>query len=346
LEECDQSGEEDNDQGGEEAASVSLSLSGEETRRVVDVSSSESSDDLPPLEDSEEEERKTWKEKDDPFKIHVSSKDIDLMEKNLPNFLKAHPMGDGWSIRVPPPDGTISWEDTERNANGYFGCYEAAFRAGLRFPLHQAVKAILRGYGLGVWQLSHNSWANILGYVAACEFQGVHPGWEAFAKMHYLSRNPGGFRAWYTLSTLPQYMMTLDKVSKFDGWKHRFYLCTAPTKRENYELRLYNKKPDLMGRKCCLPRIPDEDFDKIIEADLFGLTDATLSTGEVIKVPKNWIPKSAWFRDECFLAACGLGHMFDRSMRLNHFRLGYFCVGNEFLVNVLTVFRLTLQEKH
>ena len=92
---------------------------------------------------------------------------------------------------------------------------------------------------------------------------------------------------------------------------------SAPTRRENYESRLYNKKPDLLGRKCALPRIPEEDFDKIIEADFFGLTDATLSTGETIKVPKNWIPKSAWFRDECFLAACGLGHMFSKRMRLS-----------------------------
>ncbi|XP_021754769.1 uncharacterized protein LOC110720072 [Chenopodium quinoa] len=61
--------------------------------------------------------------------------------------------------------------------------------------------------------------------------------------------------------------MTLDKVSKFDGWKHRFYLLSAPSKRENYEFRQYNKKPDLMSRKCALPRIPDEDFDKIIEEE-------------------------------------------------------------------------------
>ena len=31
----------------------------------------------------------------------------------------------------------------------------------------------------------------------------------------------------------------------------------------------------------------EEDFNKVIEADFFGLTDATLSTGETIKVPKN-----------------------------------------------------------
>jgi hypothetical protein len=253
-----------------------------------------------------------------------------------------HPLGDGYKIRVPPELGTIAWGDDQQNANSYFGCYEAAFKAGLRFPLHQAVRAILRGYGLGLWQLTPNSWTNILGYVAACEFQGLNPGWEAFASMHYLSRSPGGWRAWYTLTTQPQYMMTLDKVSKFDGWKHRFYLMSAPTRRENYEFRLYNKKPDLLGRKCALPRIPEEDFDKIIEADFFGLTDATLSTGETIKVPKNWIPKSAWFRDECFLAACGLGHMFSKRMRLSLYPSVVFFYQNCFMI--LTNFLLFAEE--
>ena len=100
LEECDQ--------GGDEAASAPLNQSEEETESDSSASTSESSGDLPPLQDNEEEERKKWNEKDDPFNIHVSSKDRIQMEENLKNFTKMHPLGDGYRIRVPPENGTIS----------------------------------------------------------------------------------------------------------------------------------------------------------------------------------------------------------------------------------------------
>ena len=121
------------------------------------------------LEDSEVEERKEWKDEGDPFWIHVSARDQANMEKGLEVFKSKRPLGDGYSIWVPPEIGTIAWPDDQSNANKYFGCYEAAFLAGLRFPLHDTIKAILRGYGLGMWQLTPNSWVNILGYIAACE---------------------------------------------------------------------------------------------------------------------------------------------------------------------------------
>ncbi|XP_021770571.1 uncharacterized protein LOC110734709 [Chenopodium quinoa] len=66
---------------------------------TASASTSESSDDLPPLEDSEEEERKKWSEKEDPFKIHVSTKDMVQMEENLKSFSQMHPLGDGRSFK-------------------------------------------------------------------------------------------------------------------------------------------------------------------------------------------------------------------------------------------------------
>ena len=76
---------------------------------------------------------------------------------------------------MPPEMGTIVWEDNQQNANGYFGCYEAASLVGRRFHLHNTIKAILRGYGLGIWQLTPNSWVNILNYISACEMQNIKP---------------------------------------------------------------------------------------------------------------------------------------------------------------------------
>ncbi|XP_021746664.1 uncharacterized protein LOC110712508 [Chenopodium quinoa] len=121
LEECDQ--------GDDEAVSAPLTQNEEETESDRSASTSESSDDLPPLEDSEEEERKKCNEKDDPFNIHVSAKDRIQMEENLKDFTQMHPLGEGYRIRVPPENDIITWEDDQENANSYFGCFEAAFKA-------------------------------------------------------------------------------------------------------------------------------------------------------------------------------------------------------------------------
>ena len=244
--------------GGEDAASGDAS--GRDGGATA--SSSESSGPLSPLEDSEVEERKRWNEQGDPLRIRVSARDRASMERSLGAFVMKRPLGDGYTLRPPTKGTTVVWSDARPNANRYFGCYEAAFLAGVRFPLHPTIRAILRGYDLGIWQLTPNSWVNILGYIAACEMQGLNPGWEAFAHMHYLSRSPGGWRAWYTLTTLPNYLMTLDKPSKWHTWKGRFYLASAPSRQENHELRRYNKKPDLLGQKCALPTVPSDDYDQ------------------------------------------------------------------------------------
>ena len=97
--------------------------------------------------------------------------------------------------------------------------------------------------------------------------------------MHFLSRSPGGWRAWYALTTYPQYLMTLDKPSKWSDWKNRFYLVSAPSKEGNREYRTYNRKPDLMGNKCKKVQILDGDCERLIEAVFFELTTTALSNG-------------------------------------------------------------------
>ncbi|XP_021739818.1 uncharacterized protein LOC110706234 [Chenopodium quinoa] len=297
--------------GGEEVASVERRNSSQE------ASSSASGSTLDPVErssiyltpsvDSEEEERPSWQTKGDPLMITVSTKDRAMMQNNLADFVLKRPLGTGYRLVVPPAKGTIAWEDDQCNADDWFGCYEAAFLAGLRFPLHDTIKAILRGYGLGIWQLTPKCWVNILGYIAACEMQDLNPGWEAFAHMHYLSRSPGGWRAWYTLTTYPQYLMTLDKPSKWLDWKSHFYLVKAPTNEENREFPTYNRKPELLGQKCQMPPVPERDREAILDSHFFELVPSTLSTGEVIRVPKH-----EFLRDEAFLSACGLSSMFEK----------------------------------
>lgn len=259
-----------------------------------------------------DEEAYKWPAKGDPTDMTMSARDVVTLNATLPAFLKKKPVGEEWEVVVPPVEASVVWTDDVDNADNYFGCYEAAFTSGLRFPLHRCIKAILKGYNLGVWQLTPNSWVNILGYIAACELQGVKPSWQAFAHMHYLSRAPGGWNAWYTLTTLLEYMMTLDKPSKWSNWKSKFYVVSSPSPQLNRRLRRYNNHPPLLGRKCALPRVPGEAWDQIMQKGLFLKTTAPLDDGGEIIVPQFWVPHPDWFKDEAFLSLCNLSTMFNK----------------------------------
>ena len=247
-----------------------------------------------------------------PFKTRMKPGDLALLESGFEAFKEQHPFGEEWDIIVPPADAVLAWGDDIENADNYFVCYEAVIEAGLRFPLHRGIRKILKGYDLGVWQLTPNSWVNILSYIAACEFQDIEPSFTAFAHMHYLKSAPGGFGAWYTISTLPEYLMSLDKVSKWGGWKDKWYLVSSPSIRMNKILRRYNKEPALIGQKAVRPALTSNAREQIIEPEFFKTTTEPLGDGSQIVVPKNWIPHPDFFKDERFLSACGLSTMFPK----------------------------------
>ncbi|XP_021729374.1 uncharacterized protein LOC110696396 [Chenopodium quinoa] len=295
--------------------------SGEGSHDEESGSDEESSKKAAPID----EEAYKWPAKGDPTDMTMSARDVVTLNATLPAFLKKKSVGEKWEVVVPPVEASVVWTDDVDNADNYFGCYEAAFTAGLRFPLHHCVKAILRGYDLGVWQLTPNSWVNILGYIAACELQDVRPSWEAFAHMHYLSRAPGGCNAWYTLTMVPEFMMTLDKPSKWSNWKSKFYVVFSPSPQLNHRLRRYNKHPALLGRKCALPKVQAEAWDQIMDKVLFLKTTARLDDGSEIIVPQLWVLHPDWFKDECFLSLCNLSTMFTKG-RLPHDRIFTGCI--------------------
>ena len=49
-----------------------------------------------------------------------------------------------------------------------------------------------------------------------------------------------------------------------------------------------------------------------MEPGFFETTTEPMGDGTHIIVPKNWIPHPDFFKDECFLSACGLSTMFPR----------------------------------
>ena len=123
-----------------------------------------------------------------PYFTHISLSTQKTRLKGLDEFRDTYVMGAGYEVKVPALTDAVVWPLNQSYQDTAFGCYAAVIQAGLRFPLDPAIEGILDGYRLGIWQLTPNSWVNILGYVAACRMQNVEPGFEAFASMHYLSK--------------------------------------------------------------------------------------------------------------------------------------------------------------
>ena len=72
------------------------------------------------------------------------------MASGLANFRRKVVLGYGYTLSVPNEGDTITWPSLASYQDKAFGCYEAAFQAGLCFPLHPAVERILDGYELGI----------------------------------------------------------------------------------------------------------------------------------------------------------------------------------------------------
>ena len=261
-----------------------------------------------------------------PYYQHVPPGRRSAMASGLANFRRKVVLGYGYTLSVPNEGDTITWPSLASYQDRAFGCYEAAFQAGLRFPLHPAVERILDGYQLGIWQLVPNSWINILGYVAACEMLQVEASFEAFAHMHYLSRAPArGGEGWYTLTTCKGYMMAVGKENKWKDWRTKFYIVKSADSRLNQKYNRWNKDPPLLAGRSALPPIPRRAKEEIMDAGLFTVSVWTNDEGDKEVTPQCYLPLYKWFEEGTFLAACGLSSEMPRGSRPSVLYAIYFC---------------------
>ena len=231
------------------------------------------------------------------------------MIKGLENFRRRHEMGNGYTIRPCDEDGHVLITRRVENAEEYFGCYEATIQAGIRFPLHPAISEILSGYDVGLFQLSPNSYFNILGYIVGYTLQKVTPTFTAFSFMHYMTRAPYGEK-WFILNTRKEYMMTLSKNNKWKDWKHRFYYIHATQQAaSNFKLNRFNEEPPLLGKVPDTPLLTLKDRKEIIEPGLFEVEELE-HEGVMLSVPKFYAPRYEWLMSSVFLSAFGLSDQY------------------------------------
>lgn len=252
-----------------------------------------------------------------PYFCHVPKGRIKAMKEKLYTFLSDHEMGPNFNLFVPDPEDAVVWPETISYGDACFGCYEAAIKAGLRFPLHPAVQKILDGYEVGLWQLAPNSWFNILGYVAGCEMYRVEPNFEAFTHMNYLSRTPkASGTGWYQLTSHKGFLMTRGKENKWKDWRNTFYLIQTSDPLLNKRYNRWNRNPPLLAGGAGMPPVPRQARGEILDRGLFKVkTQFNPTSGAREQVPLYCIPEFKWLYDEYFLAACGLSSRASRGSR-------------------------------
>ena len=259
----------------------------------------------------------SYREQNTPYYCTVPRGRITAMQEKVESFIANHTMGPDFLVFVPDPEDTVVWPAGTSYDSACFGCYEAAIKAGLRFPLHPAVQRILDGYELGLWQLAPNSWVNVLGYVAGCELHGVEPSFEAFAHMNYLSRTPkAGGTGWYQLTSHRGYLMTRGKANKWKDWRSTFLIIESSDTELNKRFNRWNRNPPLLAGGRSMPPVPPKAKKEILDKGLFKVESKVNSTSGVREqVPLHCVPSFKWLYDEYFLAACGLSSRCSRGSR-------------------------------
>ena len=218
---------------------------------------------------------------------------------NIKKYREYCDFGEGYKLGFPKPTTVVS-----HLCPRSVPVYEAVIDLGLRFPLHPFILEVLEGYGLGIWQITPNSWTNIFGYIATCELMGYPLSFPLFAFMHKLSRVCATTNSWYILSTRRSFMMTFSKPSKWKNWHGKFLYVTFDDEALWKILTRRNSEPYLLGANPDLPPIhPDHEF--VLEDRLFE-TDVFISQKKRLIVPRVWTPDWTFFRHENFLCATGL----------------------------------------
>lgn len=160
---------------------------------------------------------------------------------SLGEYRAACAFGSGYKVKMPKKGSKV----TEVPPN-CVPVYESSLDLGLRFPLHPFITTVLYGYELGIWQLTPNSWTNILGYIATCELRGYPLSFAVFCKMHTLTRVSSDCDAWFVLSTKKNFMMTAFKPSKWDNFINRFFYIEMTDTELVDRLACWNATPYLV----------------------------------------------------------------------------------------------------
>ena len=142
---------------------------------------------------------------------------FNTLSRRWKDFQAKYNFGSDYAIRKPALGSNVVGHSKK-----YVPVYWPVLEADLYFPLHPMIMEILRGCEVGLWQITPNSWLNILGYIATSELKGLPMSFNIFSHLHSLDRVPCSYDAWYTVWCRPNVMTAYQKPSKWRDWRDRF----------------------------------------------------------------------------------------------------------------------------
>ena len=174
--------------------------------------------------------------------VHPSvTKEHNTMTLEELGFLReTYSIPQGVQLRLPEEGETIL-----SARPGEVAFYEAAFPAGLRFPIPIIIRSILLFYNICPAQLVPNAWRSIVGAVTLWRVHKFIMTLSEFRNIFSLTNNPKPDQGWLYFKARYKKTILTGYPSNVKGWKSRFFFASG----DNWEL--FDEEP-----RTGVPRIP------------------------------------------------------------------------------------------
>ncbi|GFZ03787.1 hypothetical protein Acr_16g0004110 [Actinidia rufa] len=156
-------------------------------------------------------------------KMDTSSltKEVNVMSQaELDKLRSTYSFPSGIRLRIPGDGETIL-----SARQGEVAFYEAAFLAGLRFPVHPTIREILVHYKICPAQLSPNAWRSVICSLVIWRYFKRHMTCDEFRCLYSLSPLPDS--GWYYFKARPEKNLFRGSPSNVKGWKTRFFFASG-----------------------------------------------------------------------------------------------------------------------
>ncbi|GFY91030.1 hypothetical protein Acr_07g0012260 [Actinidia rufa] len=129
----------------------------------------------------------------------------------------------GVQIKLPDEGETIT-----STRPGEVAFYEAAFPAGLRFPVHNTIRLILQFYNICPAQLVPNAWRSIACSMALWRVYRYSISLSEFRNLFSLNSNPKPDQGWLYFKARNKKVLLLGGYpSNVKGWKSKFFFVSG-----------------------------------------------------------------------------------------------------------------------
>ena len=122
-----------------------------------------------------------------------------------------------YEVSVPGPEDRVS-----SPPDGRLAVYQDFLWGGLRFPIPEFVRSLLRFYNVVLAQLTPNSIRMVLSFAVLCSLHEIRPRVGLFRAFFVLRRNPQA-EGWWCFGPRPKRVLFKGFPSSIHGWREKFF---------------------------------------------------------------------------------------------------------------------------